>query len=82
MVVVVIKICYRSAGDRSNLKAYVYKEAAADEVSLLGKIKAAGVAVNTADGAAFVKASSDIYEQFAKEVSGSGELIAKAQSLR
>jgi tripartite ATP-independent transporter DctP family solute receptor len=63
-------------------QAYVYKEAAADEVALLGKIKAAGVAVNTADGPAFVKASSDIYAQFAKEVPGSGELIAKAQALR
>lgn len=63
-------------------QAYVYKEAAADEVALLEKIKAAGVAVNTADGAAFVKASGAIYEQFAKEVPGSGDLIAKAQSLR
>lgn len=63
-------------------QAYVYKEAAADEVALLDKIKAAGVMVNTADGAAFVKASSAIYDEFAKKVPGSGELIAKAQSLR
>lgn len=63
-------------------QAYVYKEAAADEVALLEKIKAAGVAVNKADGPAFVKASANIYAQFAKEVPGSGDLIAKAQSLR
>lgn len=63
-------------------QAYVYKVAQDDEVALLDKIKAAGVAVNKADGNAFVKASSGIYAEFAKEVSGSGDLIAKAQALR
>lgn len=63
-------------------QAYVYKTAAAEEGALLEKIKAAGVAVNQTDSAAFVKASSSIYEKFAQAVPGSGELIAKAQSLR
>ncbi len=63
-------------------QAYVYKVAIADEAALLDKIKAAGVAVNQTDSAAFVKASASIYKNFAAAVPGSGDLIAKAQSLR
>ena len=48
---------------------------------LLGKLKAAGMAVNTVDRAAFVAASRAIYDRFAKEVPGSGALIDKAQGL-
>ena len=64
------------------VQAFVYKVAMADEDALLVKIKAAGVAVNQTDSDAFVKASDAIYKEFSKEVSGSGDLIAKAQSLR
>ena len=63
-------------------QAYVYKVAIADEAALLDKIKAAGVAVNQTDSAAFVKTSASIYKNFAAAVPGSGDLIAKAQSLR
>ncbi|MDO7650623.1 MAG: TRAP transporter substrate-binding protein [Burkholderiaceae bacterium] len=63
-------------------QAYVYKVAIADEAALLDKIKAAGVSVNQTDSAAFVKASAGIYKSFAAAVPGSGDLIAKAQSLR
>ena len=63
-------------------QTYVYATAIADETALLDKIKAAGVAVNQTDSAAFVKASAGIYSQFSKEVPGSGDLISKAQSLR
>lgn len=65
-----------------DVQAYVYKTAAADEGELLVKIKAAGVAVNEIDSAAFVKASAGIYKEFGDEVPGATDLIAKAQSLR
>jgi tripartite ATP-independent transporter DctP family solute receptor len=64
------------------VQAFVYKEAMADEGILLDKIKAAGVAVNQTNSAAFVKASDAIYKEFADEVTGAGALISKAQALR
>jgi len=63
-------------------QAFVYKTAQADEGDLLAKIKAAGVAVNETDSAAFVSASAGIYKEFGDAVAGSAALIAKAQSLR
>ena len=75
--------CAKALSDAAReTQAYVYKVAIADEAALLDKIKAAGVAVNQTDSAAFVKASASIYKNFAAAVPGSGDLIAKAQSLR
>jgi len=48
---------------------------------LLGKLKAAGMKVNTADKAAFIKASKPIYDEFAKEVKGGKELVDQALAL-
>jgi TRAP-type C4-dicarboxylate transport system substrate-binding protein len=62
-------------------QAYVYDKAAKDDDELLGKIKAAGVAVNTPNKDAFVKASAPVYEEFAKEVPGSKEVIDRAIAL-
>ena len=62
-------------------QAYVYSTAEREEKELLGKIKAAGVKVNTADKDAFIKASKGIYDEFSKDVSGAKELIEKAQAL-
>jgi|TARA_B110000503_G_C7121354_1_gene402667 TRAP-type transport system periplasmic protein len=62
-------------------QAFVYKRAAELEDSLLGVIKKAGVKVNTANHAAFVKASKGIYDQFASEVSTGGALIKQVSSL-
>ncbi|HXV80864.1 MAG TPA: TRAP transporter substrate-binding protein [Candidatus Binatia bacterium] len=62
-------------------QAYVYSTAEREEGELLGKIKAAGVKVNTADKDAFIKASKGIYDEFSKEVKGAKELIEKAQAL-
>jgi tripartite ATP-independent transporter DctP family solute receptor len=62
-------------------QAFVYKKAAADDEDLLGKIKAAGVAVNTPNKDAFVAASKPVYEEFAKEVPGSKEVIDRAIAL-
>ncbi len=62
-------------------QAFVYDVAKKDEDDLLGKIKAAGVKVNEADKAAFVKASKAIYEEFGKEVAGAKVLIDKSLSL-
>ena len=62
-------------------QGFVYATAEREEVELLGKIKAAGVTVNTADKDAFINASKGIYEEFSKDVSAARELIAKAQAL-
>jgi tripartite ATP-independent transporter DctP family solute receptor len=63
-------------------QAFVYEAAAKMEKDLLDKIKAAGVAVNTADKDAFVKASAGIYKEFGDSVSGAGEMIALANKVR
>ena len=62
-------------------QAWVYEQAAKDDEDLLGKIKAAGVAVNTPNKDAFVKASAPVYEEFAKEVAGSKDVIDRAIAL-
>ncbi len=62
-------------------QAWVYEKAAKDDEDLLGKIKAAGVAVNTPNKEAFVAASKPVYEEFAKEVAGSKEVIDRAIAL-
>lgn len=62
-------------------QAFVYEKAARDDDELLGKIKAAGVAVNTPNKDAFVAASKPVYEEFAREVAGSKEVIDRAIAL-
>lgn len=62
-------------------QAFVYEKAAKDDEELLGKIKAAGVAVNTPNKDAFVAASRPVYEAFAQEVAGSKEVIDRAIAL-
>ncbi len=60
---------------------FVYEHAAKLETELLDVIKSAGVAVNNADNAAFIKASKPIYDEFSSTVKGGAELIKKVQSL-
>jgi tripartite ATP-independent transporter DctP family solute receptor len=60
---------------------FVYEKAAKDDEELLGKIKAANVAVNTPNKDAFVAASRPVYEEFANEVKGSKEVIDRAIAL-
>ena len=62
-------------------QAFVYERAAKDDEELLGKIKAAGVQVNTPNKDAFIAASKPVYEEFAKEVSGAKEVIDRAIAL-
>jgi tripartite ATP-independent transporter DctP family solute receptor len=62
-------------------QAYVYTKAAQEDDDLLGKIKAAGVQVNTPNKDAFVAASKPVYEEFAKEVKGAQEVIDRAIAL-
>jgi tripartite ATP-independent transporter DctP family solute receptor len=54
---------------------FTYVKAAELEDSLLAVIKDAGVAINTADKAAFIEASKPIYKQFADEVDGGQQMI-------
>ncbi|HWA38331.1 MAG TPA: TRAP transporter substrate-binding protein [Burkholderiales bacterium] len=62
-------------------QAFVYEKAAKDDEELLGKIKAAGVQVNTPNKDAFIAASKPVYEEFAKEVKGAKEVIDRAIAL-
>jgi len=59
-------------------QVFVYDKAARDDEELLGKIKAAGVQVNTPNKDAFIAASKPVYEDFAKEVKGAKEVIDRA----
>ena len=62
-------------------QAYVYETAAKDDKDLLDKLKAAGMQVNEANKDAFIAASRPVYDEFAKEVPGSKEVIDRAIAL-
>jgi tripartite ATP-independent transporter DctP family solute receptor len=62
-------------------QGFVHEKAAKDDDELLGKLKAGGMQVNTPNKDSFVKASMPVYEDFAKEVPGSKEVIDRAIAL-
>jgi len=62
-------------------QTFVYQTAEKDDNALLEKIKAAGVQVNAPNKDAFIAASKPVYEEFAKEVAGSKEVIDRAIAL-
>ena len=62
-------------------QAFVYATAAKDEDDLLAKLKAGGMQVNTPNKDAFIAASKPVYDEFAKEVAGSKEVIDRAIAL-
>ena len=68
------------AAAKENQK-FVYKRAAELEESLLDVIKKAGVKVNTANNAAFVKASKVVYDQFSSEVATGAGLVKEISAL-
>ena len=60
---------------------FVYEKAARDDEELLTKLKAGGMQVNTPNKDAFVAASKPVYDEFAKEVAGSKDVIDRAIGL-
>jgi tripartite ATP-independent transporter DctP family solute receptor len=62
-------------------QAWVYAAAEKDDNDLLAKLKAAGMLVNTPNKEAFIAASRPVYEEFAKEVPSSKEVIERAIAL-
>ncbi len=62
-------------------QAFVYAEAEKGDNELLGKLKAAGMQVNTPNKDAFIAASKPVYEEFANEVKGAKEVIDRAIAL-
>ncbi len=62
-------------------QAFVYSTAEKDDDELLGKLKAAGMVVNTPNKDAFIAASKPVYDEFAREVPGSQEIIDRAIAL-
>ncbi len=62
-------------------QAWVYEAAEKGDKELLDKIVAAGVKSNVPNKDAFVAASRPVYEEFAREVPGSKEVIDRAIAL-
>lgn len=62
-------------------QAFVYAAAEKDDTELLGKLKAAGMQVNTPNKDAFIAASKGVYEEFAKEVPSAKDVIDRAIAL-
>jgi tripartite ATP-independent transporter DctP family solute receptor len=62
-------------------QAFVYAAAEKDDNDLLGKLKAAGMQVNTPNKDAFIAASKVVYDEFAKEVPSAKEIIDRAIAL-
>ncbi len=63
------------------MQSWARDKGAASDADLQAKLEAAGMEVNKADRAAFVKASEPIYAEFAKEVAGGQALIDAAMKL-
>ena len=63
------------------MQAWARKTGAEDDAALQTKLEDGGMMVNTADREAFVKASTPIYAEFAKEVSAGQALIDSAMAL-
>ncbi len=57
------------------MESWAYEQGAKDDGVLKDKLVAAGMKANTADRAAFVKASQPLYDEFEKEVPNGKEMI-------
>ena len=62
-------------------QAFVYQTAEKDDSELLDKLKAAGMQVNNANKDSFIAASRPVYDEFARDVPGSKEVIDRAIAL-
>jgi tripartite ATP-independent transporter DctP family solute receptor len=62
-------------------QAFVYAAAEKDDTELLGKLKAAGMQVNSPNRDAFIAASKVVYDEFAKEVPSSKDIVDRAIAL-
>jgi TRAP-type transport system periplasmic protein len=62
-------------------QAWAFDSAEKEDVSILAKLKGAGIAINTANRDAFVAASTPVYGLFGKEVPGGQALIDKTLAL-
>ncbi len=65
----------------NEIRPWMYDLADQEEAALLTRLTEAGMQVNTPDRAAFVSASTPIYQQFAAEVSQGQALLDQALSL-
>ena len=71
-----------SAADvATSVQDWALAEGDTADSELLEKVKSAGVEVNDADKQAFIEASAPVYEAFASEVKGGGDLVSRAQAL-
>ena len=63
------------------MQAFVYETAARMDAELLEELRAAGIEVNEADRESFRDASDAIYDEFAEDVDGGGELVRRVGEL-
>ena len=63
------------------MQEFVYETAARMDAELLEELRAAGIEVNEADRARFRDASDAIYDEFAEDVDGGGELVRRVGEL-
>lgn len=75
------EVSAKAAEVAASIQDWALSEGEIADNKLVDKVKAAGVEVNVADKAAFIKASAPIYEAFAAKVVGGTELVRRAQAL-
>ena len=63
------------------MREFAHETAARLDAELLEELRAAGIEVNEADRARFRAASGAIYDEFAAEVDGGGELVRRVGEL-
>ena len=63
------------------VQAFVYEQAETLDESLLADLRAAGIAVNECDRERFLAAGGPLFEEFAREVPQSGDMLARALAL-
>ena len=62
-------------------QSFVHETAAQMDADFLEELREAGVEVNDADREAFIRASSEIFEEFGNTVEGGEAMVAEALAL-
>ena len=69
------------AATAREVQAFVYEQAETLDERLLADLRASGISVNECDRDRFLAVGRPIFEEFAREVRGGGELVTKALAL-
>ena len=69
------------AATAREVQVFVYEQAETLDERLLADLRASGISVNECDRGRFLAVGRPIFEEFAREVHGGGELVTKALAL-